>query len=473
MLLAGAACVWLALGRAALASRVGAGEAEARRAGEELVRAEARGAEEKRSAQGEMAGLQGQIDERARLLAERGGDLARLEQQLESERELFAEKARDLEERRQDDLKRVAEINAQFENTFKALAQNALTQSQKQFLELAEQRSRAQQAEGQAQIEASKKAVDELVKPIGETLKKTEERLASIEKARTESFATLTEQISASGRASEMLRAETGKLVNALRKPQVRGAYGNIQLERVAELAGMRNYCDFAREESVRDDEGRLLRPDMTINMPSQRVIVIDAKTNIGAYMEALEVDSEVEKEACLERFAGHVCDQVAKLSAKAYWEQFEKTPEFVVMFVPGDQFIDAALQRRPELFEEASSKRVIFASPSTLIGLLRAVELGWKEQRLASEAEELRKLGTELQERAVKAWELAAELGLSIERTVKRYNDFVGSVEVRLSPTLRKFEEAGVSSGKNVPELPELTVGVRLFEGSRTGEDT
>jgi len=460
LLIAVAACVWLAIGRAGVTARAGAAESEVRRAGEELGRAEARAAEDRRGAEARLAALQARIDEQGGALTQRIEEIARLEEQLTKEREMFAARQHELGEREVELKKRITEINEQFEHTFKSLAQNALTQSQQQFLTLAEQRFKTHQTAAGADLDARKKAVEELVRPIGETLRKADERLGAIEKQREATFATLSEQVRASGQASEMLRTETGKLVNALRKPQVRGAYGEIQLRRVVEVAGMRNYCrDFETQGSVRDTDGRLLRPDMVVTLPSERQIVIDAKTNIGAYMEALEGADEAERERCLERFAAHVAEQVNKLAAKSYWDQFEKAPEFVVMFVPGDQFIDAALSRRPELFEAAASKRVILASPSTLIGLLRAVELGWKEQRLAEEAKELRRLGEELHDRAAKVWETAAQVGESLERTVKKYNEFVGSVEGRLTPTLRKFEEAGVRSAKALPSPVEVTV--------------
>lgn len=419
--------------------------------------------------------VHGDLSERNKSLELRAAELEHeLEARLASHREELI-KAQDIQraqlralEQRERDLEaKLTEYRKDAADTFRSLASEALKHSSTSFLELAKQSFAAEQARAKGEIDQSKLSVQQLVAPIGETLKKTEARLAEIERQRLESFATLSSQMRTVADAAGVLGQRTERLREALSKPQVRGRYGEIQLQRVVEVAGMKNYCDFSTQESVRDGEGRAQRPDMTVKLPNDRVIVIDAKANIGAYVEAMEADSSEASEACLQRFAGHVADQVGKLAAKVYWDQFDQTPEFVVMFVPGDQFIDAALQRRPELFELAAQKRVILASPSTLIGLLRAVELGWKEQRLAEEAVELRKLGTDLHERACVAFKHLGELGRSIESTAKKYNDFVGSYETRLEPALRRFQDAGVKSAKELPEVDGVEVRVRLLPGA------
>lgn len=314
-------------------------------------------------------------------------------------------------------------------------------------------------------FEAARKEQAELVRPIGETLEKTRARLDAIEVARAESFAALSKHVEMVSGASEGLRAETEKLSRALSRPEVRGQYGEIQLRRVAELAGMVSYCDFTEQTSTRDGAGNLLRPDMVVRLPNERVIAVDAKANISAYLDAASARDETEREAHLERFARHVAEQAKKLSDKKYWSQFEGSPEFVVMFVPGDQFIDAALSRRPDLIEVAAQQNVILASPSTLIGLLRAVAVGWREHRLAEEATALLRLGSELHERAATTFEHARKLGDALRKSGETYNAMVASIDGRMVPTLRKFESAGAKSGKMLSDLPMVDVEPRLLQ--------
>ncbi len=337
-------------------------------------------------------------------------------------------------------------IEAKFSDAFKALSAEALKSSRTEFLEQAK-----------PVFEAAKKEHADLVKPIGETLAATKVKLEQFEKSGAESFTKLMTQVDSVTGASAALRDETAKLTRALSKPEIRGQYGEIQLKRVAELAGMTSYCDFTEQASQRDSAGNLVRPDMIVKLPNNRVIVVDAKTNINAYMEAVNETDEKKREEHLDRFARNVSDQAKKLSDKAYWAAWEGSPEFVVMFIPGDHFIDAALQRRPELLETAAQRNVILASPSTLIGLLRAVAVGWHEQKLGDETRELVRLGVELHERAGAAFEHASKLGDSIRMSVDRYNNLVGSIDSRLVPTLKKFEETGAKSAKALTELKPL----------------
>lgn len=365
-------------------------------------------------------------------------------QEMEKERTVNAERLAAVERAREEIQKRLGEFEVRVEKTFEALAGKALKGNSEQFLTLAEQK-----------LAAKAGVVDELVKPIAETLKKTGEKLAVIEQAGKE------------------LQSETGRLVRALRDPHVRGRYGEMQLKRVAELAGMSAYCDFEEQGQVRDGDGVAKRPDMVVKMPNSRVIVVDAKTNIRGYLDALEARTSEESEGHLERFARHVAEQATALAKKKYWSDYSGSPEFVVMFIPGDQFIDAALARQPELLERAAEQGVILASPSTLIGLLRAVAVGYREQALATAAEELRELGKEFHERVAKAMEHFAGLGKSLEQAVNRYNDFAASYASRLEPTMRKFEESGVKSGKELPGVVEIGGRVRGAGGVNAGNST
>ncbi len=442
---AGAAAVYLALGRA----RVGA-EMAAARAGREAAEGQAR------EAMAEARRLAGQAEELNRALTKVSVDRGMLESGLEAEREAHRTTRATMEREHRRELSEVeerlgaevahaeemgrereaaiqrekvamVEQQAAFEKkvreAFGSLAADALKANQTQFLALAEQK-----------FEAKRGAMDELVRPIAETLKKTGEKLAVIEQAGNE------------------LRGETGKLVRALREPHVRGRYGEIQLKRVAELAGMSAFCDFAEQDQTRGLDGAPLRPDMIVKMPSGRVVVVDAKTNIQAYMDAIGAATPEAAEVCLDRFARHVAEQATALARKKYWAQYDGSPEFVVMFIPGDQFVDAALSRQPEILERAAEQGVILASPATLIGLLRAVAVGYAEERLARQASDLLVLGKELHDRFATAMGHAAKVGRALNGAVDSYNDFVGSYERRLEPVMRKFEEGGVKSGKELP---------------------
>lgn len=388
-------------------------------------------------------------------------ELAQAVERRDADKKVFEEKEASLRRERGALEARITELNEQASNTFKQLAAEALDESQKRMLERAKAMWEAQKQEGVAELDKRKTAVEALVKPIGETLRETRDRLTRLD-----------EQVKQAGEASSTLREEASKLVRALSRPEVRGRYGEIQLRRVAELAGMTAYCDFMEQASATDEEGRRLRPDMVVLLPNERKIAVDAKTPTDAYMRAIEAATPEEQEACLERFAGHVEEQVRALSGKRYWAQFDGSPEFVVMFVPGDQFVDAALVRRPDLLERAAQANVILASPSTLIGLLRAVAVGWREHRLAEEAQRLLELGRELHQRAATAFEHVEGLGAAIRRSAEKYNEFVGSVDRHLLTHLKKFEDAGVRGKKEIPVLPAVDVAVRgLAGGSVAGE--
>lgn len=436
--------VWLAMERGRLVAAADAAARDAINAREEHERlgAQLREASSAAAAAGERAaGLERQLAEAARRGESELADAiakcdalweekARRIEQVASEKLASAQRERDAVKTQLD------QMEAKMREAFAAISREAMEKNSTQFLALAEQK-----------LESKRSAVDELVKPIAETLKRTDEKLAVIESA------------------GSSLKEETTRLVRALRDPHVRGRYGEIQLRRVAELAGMSDNCDFYEQDQTRDAEGNPLRPDMVIRMPSDRVVVVDAKTNIRAYLEAMEAATPDEAEACLERFARHVSEQATALARKKYWTQYRGSPEFVVMFIPGDQFIDAALRRQATLLERAAEQGVLLAGPSTLIGLLRAVAVGYREQRLAQAAEELRELGRELHERAATAFSHVLQLGRAINSTVESYNKFVGSYESRLEPTLKKFEDAGVKSAKELPDVQSVDTRARVTE--------
>ncbi|MCC6662081.1 MAG: DNA recombination protein RmuC [Phycisphaerales bacterium] len=450
--LAAGAAVWLAVERGKCAAAL----AVARSEREAAVQAVAAGRTEVAAAGERIKGLLDQVEMVRARVSDQDIALTRLRGQVEKGDEVHREREAAFA-RREAELKRsIGVMTEDFKAVFGKLSGDALRNASEQFLTLAESRLKEQQTESAAEMDKRKAAVDELIRPMGETLRRTEEKIAGLSSA------------------SADLRAETGKLVRALSRPEVRGRYGEMQLRRVAELAGMVAYCDFTEQASVRDADGRLQRPDMIVNMPSDHVVAVDAKCNIDAYVKAAEATDEAERERLLARFAEHVGEQVAKLSGKSYWSAWDGSAELVVMFVPGDQFLDAALSRCPELMERAAERNVILATPSTLIGLLRAVAVGWREKRIEEQARELFRLGKELHERAAVAFGKVADLGAAIDAAARKYNAMVGSVESRLLPSLRKFEEGGVSGGKELPELPEVTTAVRepvLFGVSNSAE--
>ncbi|MCA9274127.1 MAG: DNA recombination protein RmuC [Phycisphaerales bacterium] len=431
----GGLAVWLGLRLGRVSgelSSLRAGEASQRQAADTQI-AELRN---------ELAQTRAMSDNSTQRVTQQAEELARLNERLEN-----AELVRQELSKNENRLK----------EAFGALSAQALKEGRAEFL-----------AQARPVFEAARKEQSDLVKPIGEVLSATREKLEAIEKSRAESFAALHERMELVTQAGRGLREETNKLTRALSRPEVRGQYGEIQLRRVAELAGMTSYCDFTEQTSVRDSEGSLLRPDMVVNLPNDRVIAVDAKTNTYAYIEAVNAADDAEREQHLERFARHVQEQAKKLADKKYWSQFDGSPEFVVMFVPGDHFIDAALSRKPELIDFAAQHGVILASPSTLIGLLRAVAVGWREERLAQEARGLWELGKELHERAAVAFEHAGKLGDSIRQSVERYNRLVGSIDSRLVPTLKKFEDAGAGSAKALTEVKQVEAQPKLLESGR-----
>lgn len=367
-------------------------------------------------------------------------------------REAMAAKERAVQEM-QDRLQEQARLAQQsFREVIEAKAAEAMKASSQEFLKLAGENFARHQQQASA-------AINERVAPISDTLKRTEEKLAEIEKSRLSAYEELRVQVTETNRLSDGLRQQTANLANALRKPHVRGRWGEVQLERVAELAGMREYCDFDLQASSRDAEGGLRRPDMVVRLPNDRCIAIDAKTNIEAYLDAVNAQSPEEAEVHFERFARHVGEQAQALARKNYWSELPGALDFVVMFVPGDQFVDVALRLRPALLEEAAQSGVILASPSTLIGLLRAVHVGWREKRLTDQANDLFKLGRELHERAAAVFGHVSKIGTELAGATNAYNSLVGSMESRLLPTLRKFEEAGADSKAELKEIKLVEV--------------
>lgn len=348
-----------------------------------------------------------------------------------------------LKEKQAGDEQRLNDFKQQLDHHLKALTGDALKESNKQFLTLA----------------------DEKLKPIRELLSKYDAQYQRIEKSRNEQFGTIEQ-------AANTLKDQTTSLVNALRRPEVRGRWGEVALQRIVELAGLTERCDFDTQTNVTTDEGRL-RPDLVVNLPNERQVVVDSKVPLDAFLQVARLPEGPERDAKLADHVRQLKTKIQQLASKSYQSQFDRSPDFVVLFVPVESALYAALEVEGELLEEAMKNRVVIATPTLLIALLKAVEMGWREQRVAESAEQIRDLGEQLHERLAKALGDVASVGASLEGTVKKYNTLVGSLGSRVMPAARRFEQLGARSAKEMPaELPAVEVSARELPTINEGTD-
>ncbi len=399
--------------------------------------------------------------QRARWLAE----AARLREQAAGLEARLAQENRSEEEKR--DLLALAE--KRLADAFGTVSADALARNNQAFLDLAKQNLAVFQEGAKGDLAARQQAVEGLVKPLSEELAKLAGQTQALEKARAESYGQLSEQVKGLMDAQQALRGETGRLVNALRRPEVRGRWGEVQLKRVVEMAGMQDHCDFYEQEAAAD--GR--RPDMLVRLPGGKTLVLDSKAPVAAFLEAAEAEGEEVRGRALVRFAQHVRTHIQQLSAKTYWDQFEQAPEFVVMFLPGESFFSAALQQDPELIEYASERKVILATPTTLLALLKAVYYGWRQEALTDNARQVSLLGAQLYERLTKLAEHWNGVGKNLGQAVKAYNDATGSLESRVMVTARKFEELRVApEGKAIPPSGPVEQAPRSLQAPEFMDD-
>ena len=359
--------------------------------------------------------------------------------------------------------------NAKLTQAFADISNRSLRANSDTFLKLAEQNLETRQAKVESDFEKREKAVEELVKPIQDALHASHKQITDLEKSRSEAYGGIRNQLESMQISQKSLTQETQNLVKALRRPEVRGQWGEITLRRLVELAGMVEHCDFVEQvHTVGDD--KIIRPDMIVNMPDHRQLVVDVKTPLDAYLSAAEAEDDAQRKLGLERHAKNVRTHIRMLSSKAYWKQFDESPEFVILFIPGDQFLSAALAEEPDLIEYALSQQIILATPTSFVALLKAVAYGWRQTALADNAKEIRVLAEDLYGRLGTFVTHMNRVGRQLASSVEHYNKAVGSLERKVLPGARKFTELGVHGKKEIEKLESLEPVPRtMIEGNDT----
>ncbi|HSG92475.1 MAG TPA: DNA recombination protein RmuC [Methylotenera sp.] len=358
----------------------------------------------------------------------------------------------------------------QLANTFNQLSNEALSRNNTNFLRLAEENLKRFQSEAKAELGSKEKAIEQLLKPINEALQNTSKQIQEIEKDRKEAYGSLNTTIAQMNLNQQQLQQETQNLVQALRRPEVRGQWGEMTLRRLAELSGMVAHCDFYEQTHTATETGSI-RPDMIVRLPEKREIIVDAKTPLDAYLSAIQAKDDLTRKLELKRHAQIIRGRIKELSRKNYWAEYSQSPEFVVLFIPGEQFLSAALEVDPALLEDSMSQNIILATPTNFIALLRAVSYGWKQQKLAENAEIIRELGETLYKRLATFGNHLGKLGNSLGQSVNHFNSAVGSLERNVLPGARKFTEMGISVKSEIDELPPVEQQPRQVQSFNDNE--
>ncbi len=377
---------------------------------------------------------------------------ARLVRRLQEERDarVAAETRAQAADRQLEDQRSLLEqARHQLGDTFQALSAEALRQNAESFVQSAQR----------------------TLEPLREALRRYEDHLRELERTRQQAYGSLENQLKSLLASEQQLQRETGNLVTALRRPQVRGRWGELSLHRAVELAGMSDHVDFVTQPTAEGEAGRL-RPDMVVRLPAERQVVVDAKVSLDAYLNAVEAQDDEQRKAFLAQHARQVREHVRALAAKSYWEQFEPTPEFVVMFVPGESFLHAACSVDPDLIEQGMRDRVVLASPTTLVALLRSIAYGWRQEQVAKSAQEVSNLGAELHRRLRTFVGHLANLGRRLGSATEAYNAAVGSLERNVLPQARRFRDLGAAAGEEVPELQPLDTQARQLTAPEIEEE-
>jgi DNA recombination protein RmuC len=387
---------------------------------------------------------------------------ARREQALTIESELLRARLKTEETVSAEREQALARAREQLQGVFGELARDSLQSNSEVFLQLARERLGRQQLDASQALKERETAIESLVQPIREALAKTEAQIQAIERERIDAFATIKTQMEVLASGQNLLSRETRNLVTALRRPDVRGQWGEITLRRLVELSGMTSHVDFTEQQHRSTDSGAI-RPDMIVHMPEQRDIVVDVKTPLDAYLAAVEAQDDEERGAQLRRHAQIVGARVRELSSKQYWSQFERSPDFVVLFLPGDQFLSAALQENPGLIDDSLQQNVMLATPTSLVALLKAVSYGWKQTVLADNAAEIRRLGEDLYKRLAVFGEHLGKLGKSLGSSVDSFNKAVGSLEQQVLPAARRFPELGLRVNREIEPIEPVASLTRI----------
>ena len=387
---------------------------------------------------------------------------AELNTTLELERRTHVEKLEALEQAR-----------TQLSETFGNLSSQALKHNSEEFLKLAQENLKQFHTKAQGDLSQKEQAIENLLKPIKDALNKTEQQIRAMEHERKEAYGSLTKHLETMAQTQQALQGETRNLVKALSRPEVRGQWGEMTLKRLAELAGMVEHCDFYEQEHTNTEDGAM-RPDMIVRMPGDREIIVDVKTPLDAYLSAVEATNDAERETHLIRHTKNVRKRVQELASKGYWNQFTHSPDFVVLFIPGDQFLSTALDHDHKLLEDAMQQKVILATPTSFVALLRAVAYGWRQESLTSNAEQIRQVGEELYGRLGTFADHLGKVGKSLNTSVQHFNKAVSSFDSRVIPSVRKFSEMGISAKKEVEGLEQIELATRDVEArSEESEET
>jgi DNA recombination protein RmuC len=394
---------------------------------------------------------------------------ARREQSLAIETELLRARLKTEETVSAEREHALSRAREQLQGVFGELARDSLQSNSEVFLQLARERLTRQQSDASQALKERETAIESLVQPIREALAKTEAQIQAIERDRIDAFATIKTQMEVLAGGQNLLSRETRNLVTALRRPDVRGQWGEITLRRLVELSGMTANVDFT-EQQYRSTDSGAIRPDMVVHMPEQRDIVVDVKTPLDAYLAAVEARDDEERGAQLRRHAQIVGARVRELASKQYWLQFERSPDFVVLFLPGDQFLSAALQENPGLLDDSLRQNVMLATPTSLVALLKAVSHGWRQTILADNAAEIRRLGEDLYKRLAVFGEHLGRLGKSLGSSVDSFNRAVGSLEQQVLPAARRFEGLGLRPNREI-ELLEPVESLTRIPRDASGE--
>ncbi len=409
--------------------------------------------------EGRARGAEAVVSELRQQVLQKDAEVREIRQELDGARQSRVESVTKLEEARRSFEEQKALMDAlkkEMTDTFNALSSAALKSSSEDFLRLASESLGKAAAETKGKLGEHQAAMDGMIKPLFETLKRYEEQIKAMEDSRHKAYGSLSEQLRTLASTHENLQRETSNLVSALRKPQVRGRWGEMQLRRVAELSGMSMHCDFTEQQSADTEKGKV-RPDMIVHLPMERDIIVDSKVSLEAYLDAVAASTDEEKKAGMLRHSQQVRAHMNRLGSKEYWSQFKQSPEFVVLFIPGESFLSAALEADSALLEDGMRKRVIIATPTTFIALLRAIAYGWRQERLTKNAQEISSLGKELYERIFTLAKYFGEMGGAIEKTIGAYNKIIGSMEARVLPSVRRFKELGATGGEEIKVLEQI----------------